>query len=162
MPSRDENGKRIPGCRQRARKAAREAPDPPAKKRRAKKPDAPTTSEPASAPHAEAEGWFSGPNPFERAGDAPIDDTAKTISWGARLHALGVEDIARHPNMFPNRREWIRAVIDGTTKLGVIRDKAMEQSRIDAALRRDEQASKKQGLTSAHGRKAPPIARPPG
>lgn len=153
MPSRDENGKRIPGCQQRARKAVREAPDPPAKKRRAKK---------SETPAAEAEGWFSGPNPFERLGPPPIDDTAQLITWGAKANALGLEHIAKHPNMYPNRREWIRALIEGTAKLGHIRDKAAEQEKIDVALRRDEQTTKKQGLTSAHGRKAPPIARPPG
>lgn len=165
MPSRDSSGKRIPGHLQRARKAEREAPDPPvAKKPVAKKPaeakrgripDPPATSE-----NSEEQGWFQGSNPFAGLGPPPIENTAQLITWGAKVHALGVAHIAQNPNMYPNRREWVRALLDKTTQLGVIRDKAMEQSRIDAALRREEQDGKKIGQVDVRGRKAPQATRP--
>ena len=159
MPSRDTNGKRIPGHAQRLRKAEREAPDPPARKRVPVKPAAKKKSpEPASA----EPGWFEGPNPFAAAGPAPIDSTAKLITWGAKLHALGISDIAEHPNSYPNRREWLRALLDKTASLGMIRDKAAEQEKIEAALRREEQEGKRQGLVDVRGRKAPQAARPSG
>lgn len=67
MPSRDENGKRIPGYKQRKRKAEREAPDPPVKKPAAKKqtlakkdPVPPATSEHSDE---QEQGWFQGTSP---------------------------------------------------------------------------------------------------
>lgn len=154
MPSRDSTGKRLSGAQLRQRKAEREQPDKPAaKKRRAKQ---------IEIEQAPADGWFAGPNPFERAGPPPIDDTAQMIRWGAKIHALGVEDIYRHPNSYPSRREWIRALLDKTTQLGVIRDKAAEQQKIDDALHRDDVKGKKQGLTDVRGRKAPTVTRPTG
>lgn len=164
MPSRDENGKRIAGNAQRARKAEREAPDPPARKRApvkrvAKKKALDPDPDPESS--STDAGWFEGPNPFDQLGDPP-DDTAKLITWGAKIHAMGVVDIAQHPNAYPSRREWIRALLDKTTQLGVIRDKSAEQEKIDRALHRDDVKGKKQGLSDVRGKKAPQVTRPTG
>lgn len=156
MPSRDANGKRLSGAALRQRKAEREQPD---QKPAAKKPTA-TKKVPAAPEAATAED--PGPNPFEQLEPAPIADTSRLITWGAKLHALVLHQIAQDRSAYPNRREWYRALLGGTTSLGVIRDKAMEQQKIDDALRRDDVKGKKQGLTSAHGRKAEAITRPSG
>lgn len=152
MPSRDSTGKRLSGAQLRQRKAQREAPDPPAsKKRKAKKPTA-----------AEAEPDLdSAPNPFNSLGAPPIDDTAQLVRWSAKLHALAVAHIAQHPGIYPNQREWLRALLGGTTQLGILRDKAAEQQKIEEALRREEQEGKRQGLVSVGGRKAAAATRPP-
>lgn len=159
MPSRDENGKRIPGHAQRLRKAEREAPDPPAAKKVAAKKRAPTKKAPASAENSAEQDL--GPNPFDELEPAPIADTSRLITWGAKLHALVLHQIAQDRSAYPNRREWYRALLGGTTSLGVIRDKAMEQQKIDDALHRDEAKGKKQGLSDVRGRKAPQVTRPP-
>ena len=165
MPIRDpDTGRELSGAARRKLRALRDAPDAPAKKPAAKKRPARKPAKKDPEPEACAENSAAqedpGPNPFLQLADPPIENTAQLITWGAKVHALAVAHIAKNPDIYPNRREWIRALLGGTTQLGVIRDKAMEQSRIDAALRREEQEGKRQGLVDVRGRKAPPTTRP--
>lgn len=157
MPSRDASGKRIPGHAQRLRKAAREAPDPPAKKP-AKKPAKPTPPEPTTE-RAGAEPYQ---NPFGALASPDGLDGSKFVSWSARLHVIATYEIAMHPEWYPNKREWMRELTDKTSKFGAIKDRAAEQEKMAEVLRRDEVDSKKQGLVSAHGRTAPKVPRPAG
>ena len=154
MPSRDANGKRLPGSGQRQRAAERTRPDRP------KTAESRSTKQPSKRAEQETEQDI-GADPFD-IDPAPIHDTSKMITWGAQLHALVLEKIARDPSAYPNRREWYRAMLGGTTSLGIIRDKAAEQQKIDEALRRDEVKQKKQGLANVSGRKAPSVTRPTG
>ena len=147
MPSRDENGKRIPGSEQRKRKAEREAPDAPRRPVR--------VEEPAGEPPPVD-------NPFDQLVAPPLDDTASLIRWGSKVHALALHHIAKNPAIYPNQREWLRALLGGTTQLGVIRDKAAEQEKIDRALQADDAKGKKQGLDHVGGKKAPAVTRPTG
>lgn len=101
-------------------------------------------------------------NPFEQLEPPPVHDTAQLISWGARLHAIALGHISLHPEIYPNQREWLRALLGGTTQLGIIRDKAAEQEKIDNALRRDDVKGKQLGLTDVRGRKAQTATRPSG
>lgn len=162
MPIRnDQTGRELSGAARRKLRALRDAPDKPVAKKRA--PRKPVAKKKVPDPPAAAEGEQpdTGPNPFAQLADPPIENTAQLITWGAKVHALAVAHIAKNPDIYPNRREWIRALLGGTTQLGVIRDKAMEQSRIDAALHREEQEGKRQGLVDVRGRKAAAATRPP-
>lgn len=169
MPLRDTDGKELSGAQRRKLRKLREKPDAPTKGKGApKKPRrvAPTPAA-AAAPAApldddDGEAGGNAPNPFAGAGTPPIQDTALLIRWGAKVHGLAIHEIANHPEWYTNRREWVRALLGATTGLGVIRDKAAEQQKIDDAMRRAEAEKKKQGLSSADGRKAPPIPRPAG
>lgn len=160
MPSRDANGKRIPGHAQRLRKAEREAPDPPTRKPTkpaAKKSVKPTPSEPTQEP-ASAEPYQ---NPFVRLAKPDDLDPSTLVSWSARYHVTACYEIATHPEWWTNKREWIRALTDNTSKFGAIKDRAAEQVKMAEVLRRDDLDAKKQGLVSAHGRTAPKVPRPP-
>jgi hypothetical protein len=137
MPSRDEHGKRLPGSAQRKRAQLRDAADLP---------------EDEDAPFD---------NPFDDLAPPP-DDTAQLIRWGARVAGRGVHFMALHPEIYPNKREWMRALFSGIGCIGVIRDKASEQQKIDDALRRDDLKGKKQGLDDVRGKKAQAVTRPSG
>lgn len=145
MPSRDADGKRIPGSGQRKRKQEREGPAKP--------------KAPASGESSDSESFA---NPFALLVAPPIDDTASLIRWGSKLHGLALHHIALNPQIYPNQREWLRALLGGTTQLGVIRDKAAEQEKIDRALREEDKKGKKQGLDDVRGKKAAAITRPAG
>jgi len=165
MPLRNSDGKELSGAQRRKLRKLREEPDAPTKGKGA--PKKPRRAPPAPAPAAppaedEVGDADESPNPFVGAGTPPIHDTALLIRWGAKVHGLAIHEIANHPEWYSNRREWLRALLGATTGLGVIRDKAAEQQKIDDAMRRAEAEKKKQGLSSADGRKAPPIPRPAG
>lgn len=178
MPSRDpETGKRLPGSKQRQRVAERERPDPPVSQKSpavaeepagepAERRQRPKAAERLLSVPEQHDAGGTGPvlhsNPFEQLEPPPVHDTAQLISWGARLHAIALGHISRHPEIYPNQREWLRALLGGTTQLGIIRDKAAEQEKIDAALRRDDVKGKKLGLSDVRGRKAQTITRPTG
>lgn len=152
MPSRDADGKRIPGNKQRQRQKEREAPD--------RKPAKPRAPAPKTAPTDQVDEPFE--NPFDQLVAPPIDDTALLIRWASKVHGLALHHIAKNPGIYPNQREWLRALLGGTTQLGVIRDKAAEQEKIDRALRDEEKKGKKQGLDDVRGKKAAAITRPAG
>lgn len=157
MPLRDpDTGKELSGAARRKLRAARDAPDKaPAKAAKSAKKPAP---EPAPAQldldAAPDLGPFVDLPP-------PPEDTSKLVTWAAQACGKVLYEASQNPAYYPNRREWLKAIGAAAGHLGHIRDKAIEQEKIDAALRRDERASKRQGLSSAIGRKAEKVTRPP-
>lgn len=150
-------GKQLSGAARRKLIAARDAPDKPAAeapggvKRKGKRPgEAVAETQPAAA---EDTAFADFPEP-------PLDDTSKLITWGAKVAAKTLDMILRSPSAFPNKREWFRAIMAGTASLGIIRDKATEQEKIDRHLRQADKQASKQGLTDVRGRTAPQVSRP--
>lgn len=161
MPLRDpDTGKELSGAARRKLRAARDAPDKaPAKAAKSAKKPVKPAPEPAPAQldldAAPDLGPFVDLPP-------PPEDTSKLVTWAAQACGKVLYEASQNPAYYPNRREWLKAIGAAAGHLGHIRDKAIEQEKIDAALRREEQEGKRQGLVDVRGRKAPQATRPPG
>lgn len=58
-------------------------------------------------------------------------DTSKLISWGARVQAAIIQRAMDNPQEFPNAHAQWRFISEAVARLGMIRDKAAEQEKLD-------------------------------
>lgn len=65
--------------------------------------------------------------------DPPLDDTAALITWGAKCLAVVMRKAQQDVGAFDAERDQWRFVADCAAKLGMIRDKAAEQSKLQKA-----------------------------
>lgn len=136
MPSRDATGKRLSGAAQARKKKA--------------------------AVEHERTRIKSAGGAFASLPPPPIDDTAALITWGAKALAMTLDRAMRDSAIFETERDQLRFVADGCAKLGMIRDKAVEQDKIRKALHKEKKAAETAGLTDASQRGTPRVSRPPG
>lgn len=135
MPSRDPaTGKRLNGSQQRALAEARRAAD-------------------------EARKAAALPESYRQIGAPPIGDTASLISWAARCLAVVCHDALLDETLPPQEKR--RFVADCCAKLGLVRDKAVEQDRIRQAVKAWKGKPEGEGLTPLAGIPEPTPARRP-
>lgn len=65
--------------------------------------------------------------------DPPLDDTAALITWGAKSLAVAMRKAQQDVGAFEAERDQWRFVADCAAKLGMIRDKATEQAKLQKA-----------------------------
>ena len=123
------------GAEKRKRKYQREQA-PQEAKRRARA-AAPPRTDAAGAPQPESGPQLDPVVEFEKVGAPPLDDTASLIRWGAKMLATSVYLAAMDPDLPLNDK--LRFVNDASAKLGMIRDKATEQEKLDRAAKAFDQ-----------------------
>lgn len=98
---------------------------------------------------------------FDDLPDPPLDDTAALITWGAKCLAVAMRKAQQDVGAFEAERDQWRFVADCAAKLGMIRDKAAEQSKIQkaAAAAGKTQSTKPQGAQSLAAVTKPHTAR---
>lgn len=65
--------------------------------------------------------------------DPPLDDTAALITWGAKSLAVVMRKSMQDLSLFDAERDQLRFIADCAAKLGMIRDKASEQAKLQKA-----------------------------
>lgn len=110
MPLRDQTGKRLSGAAQRSQRAARNRTESAAQERR------------QAAPPTAALRYEDIPPPN-------MADPASLITFGARAVAVSMHQAMLDPTITEEQRR--REIRDGAAKLGMIRDKAAEQSKLE-------------------------------
>lgn len=98
---------------------------------------------------------------FDDVGDPPLDDTAALITWGAKCLAVVMRKAQQDAGAFDADRDQWRFLADCSAKLGMIRDKASEQAKLQraAAAAGKTQSTKPQGAQSLAQVAKPPTAR---
>lgn len=88
----------------------------------------------------------------------PLEDTAQLITWGARVLAATMDKALRDPSAFDCERDQWRFITDSVAKLGMIRDKSIEQDRIKKLQEAVGGGSK--GATSPTGKSLAQVPKP--
>lgn len=98
---------------------------------------------------------------FDDVGDPPLDDTAALITWGAKCLAVVMRKAQQDAKAFDADRDQWRFLADCAAKLGMIRDKASEQAKLQraAAAAGKTTGTKPQGAQTLAGVSKPPTAR---
>lgn len=65
--------------------------------------------------------------------DPPLDDTAALITWGAKSLAVAMRRSMQDPSLFDAERDQLKFIAECVAKLGLIRDKATEQEKLQRA-----------------------------
>lgn len=136
------------GAEKRKRKYQREQAPQEAKRRaRATAPDSAN-----AGPTADIVGEYT------KCGPPPLDDTASLIKWGARMVGVSVWLTALDPDV--PLLDKVRLVNDGCAKLGMIRDKASEQEKLDRAAKAFDQKRGKATKPSGGPKSLDGVAKP--